>query len=71
MHNVFMKERKMKNQSNIKKIPKKLLLVALIFLLLPCFAFGASTSLTTSKVKTTAKPIKDAKVKKIPLQSTV
>ncbi|MCD4741447.1 MAG: hypothetical protein K8R67_03040, partial [Desulfobacteraceae bacterium] len=58
----------MKNQSNIKKIPKKLLLVALIFLLLPCFAFGASTSLTTSKVKTTAKPIKDAKVKKIPLQ---
>ena len=38
----------MKKQSILQRIPKKLLLVALILLLLPCFAFGASPPTTAS-----------------------
>ena len=58
----------MKNQNTIKRITQKLLFVALLLLLLPCFAFGASTSLPDTKVKATAKQLRDAKVKKSPLQ---
>ena len=58
----------MRNQNTIKKSTQKLLFVVLILFLLPCFVFGASTSLPATKAKTTAKPIRDAEVKKPLLQ---
>ena len=58
----------MKNSNNIKKSVKKILFISLLFLLIPGFAFGASTSLPDTKVKATAKPLKNPKIKKSPLQ---
>ena len=58
----------MKNQSSLKMNVKKLLFISLIFLLLPCFAFGASTSIPAAKVKVPTESIRDAKVKKPLLQ---
>lgn len=41
----------MKNQNSLKKIIKKFLFVSLLLLLSPCFVFGASQPIATSKVK--------------------
>jgi hypothetical protein len=58
----------MENQKRLKIISQKLFFVALILLLLPCFAFGASTALPDTNVKTSPKSLQKAKVKTKVLQ---
>jgi hypothetical protein len=51
----------MKHQKSLKIISQKLFFVAFILLLLPCFAFGASTTLPDTKVKTSPESLQKAK----------
>ncbi|MCD4743346.1 MAG: hypothetical protein K8R67_12815 [Desulfobacteraceae bacterium] len=51
----------MKKSNIIEKSMKKLLLVSLLLLLLPCFAFGASPPIATSKVKAIKPGVKSMK----------
>ena len=44
-------EKDMRKSNILKKSMKKLLLVSLLLLLLPCFTFGASPPVATTKVK--------------------